>query len=86
MEITGSTELHKHMRFCFVQEIAKEEGFLKFLHDRYDDLRRRSAKRHVLIGEIEDLGARGVAVDCLKQTQARETDKLDALRDVLVET
>ncbi|GKA24694.1 hypothetical protein Tco_0710727 [Tanacetum coccineum] len=27
MEITGSTELHKRMRFWFVQEIAEEDGF-----------------------------------------------------------
>ncbi|GJZ27550.1 hypothetical protein Tco_0571803 [Tanacetum coccineum] len=89
MEITDSTKLHKHMRFWFVQEIAKEEGFLKFLHDRCDDMRRRSARRHVLIGEMEALGARGVAVDsldCLKQIQARETGKLAALIEVLAET
>ncbi|GJS42336.1 hypothetical protein Tco_0567379 [Tanacetum coccineum] len=46
----------------------------------------RSAKRLVLIGEIEALGARGMAVGCLKQTQARETDKLATLTDLLVET
>ncbi|GKC52944.1 hypothetical protein Tco_1075689 [Tanacetum coccineum] len=63
MEIIGSTELHKRMRFWFMQEISKEEGFLKFLRDRCDDLRRRSV-RH----------------------RARETDKLVALTEVLVET
>ncbi|GKF92146.1 hypothetical protein Tco_0278865, partial [Tanacetum coccineum] len=54
-----------------------------------DDLRRHRARRRVLIGEMEALGARGVAVDCLdclKQTQARETDKLAAWTEVLVET
>ncbi|GJR02192.1 zf-CCHC domain-containing protein [Tanacetum coccineum] len=65
IEIIGSTELHKHMRFWFVQEIAEEEGFLRFLCDRSDDLRRRRARRRVLIGEMEALGARGVAVDSL---------------------
>ncbi|GJU56864.1 hypothetical protein Tco_1234630 [Tanacetum coccineum] len=81
--------LHKRIRFWFVQEISKEEGFLNFLRDRCDDLRRRSARRHMLIGKIEALGARWVAVDslyCLKQTHARETDKLAALTEVLVET
>nr|GEW83833.1 hypothetical protein [Tanacetum cinerariifolium] len=71
MEITDSTELHKRMRLWFVQEIAEEEGFLNFLRDRCYDLRRRSAERRVLIGEMKALGARGVAVDsldCLKQT------------------
>ncbi|GJZ71562.1 hypothetical protein Tco_0635413 [Tanacetum coccineum] len=71
MEITDSTELHKRMRLWFVQEIAEEEGFLNFLRDRCDDLRRRNAERRVLIGEMEALGARGVAVDsldCWKQT------------------
>ncbi|GKB07543.1 hypothetical protein Tco_0835827, partial [Tanacetum coccineum] len=63
MEIIGSTELHKRMQFWFVQDIFEEEGFLKFLCDRCDDLRRRSAKR-----------------------RARETDKLVALTEVLVET
>nr|GEU72107.1 hypothetical protein [Tanacetum cinerariifolium] len=89
MEITGSTELHKRMRIWFVQEIAEEEGILRFLRDRYDELRRRSARRRVLIGEMETLEARGVAVDCLdclKQTQVRETDMLAALTEVLVET
>ncbi|GJR52443.1 hypothetical protein Tco_1402964 [Tanacetum coccineum] len=70
-------------------EITEEEGFLRFLRNRCDDLRRRSARSRVLIGEMEALEARGVAVvclDCLKQTQARETDKLAALIEVLVET
>ncbi|GJX35281.1 hypothetical protein Tco_0246838 [Tanacetum coccineum] len=88
MEITGYRELHKCMRFWFVQEIAKEEGFLNFLRGRCDDLRRRSARRRVLIGEMEALGAHEVAVDsldCLKKTQARETGKLAALIEVLAE-
>ncbi|GJV92482.1 hypothetical protein Tco_1540295 [Tanacetum coccineum] len=45
MKITDSTELHKCMRFWFVQEIAEEEGLLKFLRDRCDDLRRKNARR-----------------------------------------
>nr|GEX12781.1 hypothetical protein [Tanacetum cinerariifolium] len=65
IEITGSTELHKRMRFWFVQEIAEEEGLLKFLHDRCDDLRRKNVRRCVLIREMEALGERGVAVDSL---------------------
>nr|GEX99675.1 hypothetical protein [Tanacetum cinerariifolium] len=82
MEITDSTELHKRMRFWFVQEIVKEEGFVNFIRNRCDDLRRRNAMHHVLIGEMKALGDRMVAVDyldCLKQTQARETGKLAAL-------
>ncbi|GJZ04641.1 hypothetical protein Tco_0537916 [Tanacetum coccineum] len=89
MEITSSTVLHKRMRFWFVQEIAEEEGFPKFLRDHCDDLRRRNARRRLLIGEMEALGAREVAVDCLdclKQTQAREIDKFSALTEVLFET
>ncbi|GJR05577.1 hypothetical protein Tco_0528561 [Tanacetum coccineum] len=89
MEITGSTELHKRMRFLFVQEIAEEEGLLKFLRDCYDDLRRKSVRRRVLIREMESLGEHGVAVDsleCLKQTHARETAKLTDLTDVMAET
>ncbi|GJZ54163.1 hypothetical protein Tco_0609048 [Tanacetum coccineum] len=89
MEITASTKLHKYMRFWFVQEITEEEGLLKFLHDRCDDLRRKSARRRVLIREMEALGERGVAVDsfeCLKQTHARETVKLIGLTDVMAKT
>nr|GEV88767.1 hypothetical protein [Tanacetum cinerariifolium] len=89
MKITGSTKLHKRIRFWFVQEIAEEEGLLKFLHDRCDDLRRKSARRRVLICEMKDLGERGVAVDsleCLKKTHARETAKLTGLIDVMAET
>ncbi|GJX85036.1 hypothetical protein Tco_0335810 [Tanacetum coccineum] len=89
MEIIGSTELHKRMRFWFVQVIAEEEGFLNFLRGRCGDLRSRSTRRRVLIGEMEALGSRGVifdSLDCLKQTQARETDKLVVLTEVLVET
>ncbi|GKD12665.1 hypothetical protein Tco_1197072, partial [Tanacetum coccineum] len=89
MEITGLTELHKRMRFWFVQEITEEEGLLKFIHDRCDDLRRKSARRHVLIREMEALGERGVVVDsleCLKQTHARKTIKLAGLTDVMAET
>nr|GEZ25609.1 hypothetical protein [Tanacetum cinerariifolium] len=68
-------------RFWFVQEIVEEEGLLKFLRDRCDYLRRKSARRHVLIFEMEALGERRVAVDsleCLKQTHAREIAKLAA--------
>ncbi|GJT56027.1 hypothetical protein Tco_0991081 [Tanacetum coccineum] len=89
MEITGSTQLHKHMWFWFVQNSAEEEGLLKFLRDRCDDLRRKSDRRCVLIREMEALGERGVAVDsleCLKQTYARETAKLAGLTDVMAET
>ncbi|GJX75337.1 hypothetical protein Tco_0313932 [Tanacetum coccineum] len=89
MEITGSTELHKRMRFWFVQEIAEEEGLLKFLRDRCDDLRRKNARRRVLIREMEALGERGVAVDSLeslKQTHDRETAKLAALTDAIAES
>ncbi|GJR17036.1 hypothetical protein Tco_0965563 [Tanacetum coccineum] len=76
MDITGSTNLHKRMRFWFVQEIAEEEGLLKFLRDRCDDLRRKNVRHRVLIHEMEALGEHGVAVDSLeslKQTHARET-------------
>ncbi|GJZ92145.1 hypothetical protein Tco_1298688 [Tanacetum coccineum] len=89
MEITGSTELYKRMRFWFVQEIAEKEGLLRFLNDRCDDLRRKSARRCVLIRKIEALGDRRVVVDyleCLKQTHTRETAKLTSLTDVMAET
>ncbi|GJW92657.1 retrotransposon protein, putative, ty1-copia subclass [Tanacetum coccineum] len=92
VEITGSTELHKCIRFWFVQEIAKEEGLLKFIHDRYDDLRRKNARRRMLIREMEALGEHGVVVDSfdslesLKQTHARETAKLATLPDAIVES
>ncbi|GJR88752.1 hypothetical protein Tco_0212763 [Tanacetum coccineum] len=62
---------------------------LKFLRDRCDDLRRKSARRRVLIREMEALGERGVGVDslkCLKQTHVKETAKLVALTDVMAET
>nr|GEY16605.1 putative ribonuclease H-like domain-containing protein [Tanacetum cinerariifolium] len=89
MEITGSTELHKRMQFWFVQEIAEEEGLLNFLRDRCDELRRKNARRRILIRKMEALGERGVAVDSLessKQTHARETAKLAALTDSIAET
>ncbi|GJV59596.1 hypothetical protein Tco_1465696 [Tanacetum coccineum] len=89
MEITGSTKLHKRMRLWIVQEIAEEEGLLKFLRDRCDDLRRKNARRRVLIREMEALEERGVAVDSLeslKQTHARETAKLAALTDAIAES
>ncbi|GJT34708.1 hypothetical protein Tco_0925127 [Tanacetum coccineum] len=53
-----------------------------------DDLRRKNARRRVLIREMEALGERGVAVDSLeslKQTHARETAKLAALTDAIVD-
>nr|GEW26727.1 reverse transcriptase domain-containing protein [Tanacetum cinerariifolium] len=89
MEITGSTELHKRTWFWLVQEIAEEEGLLKFLRDRCDDLRRKNTRRRVLIREMEALGKRGVVVDSLeslKQTHGRETAKHAALTDVIAES
>ncbi|GKE24919.1 hypothetical protein Tco_1436431, partial [Tanacetum coccineum] len=76
-------------RLWFVQEITEEEGLLKFLHDRFDELRRKSVRRRVLIREMEALEERGVGVDsleCLKQTHARETAKLAGLTDVMAQT
>ncbi|GKA40217.1 hypothetical protein Tco_0732810 [Tanacetum coccineum] len=73
----------------FVQEIFEEEGVLKFLRDRCNDLRRKNARLRVLIHEMEALGERGVAVDSLeslKQTHARETAKLAALTDAIAES
>ncbi|GKD13961.1 hypothetical protein Tco_1198368 [Tanacetum coccineum] len=52
-------------------------------------MRRRRARRRVLIGEMEALEARGVVVDsldCLKQTQARETNMFATLTEVLAKT
>nr|GEW64207.1 hypothetical protein [Tanacetum cinerariifolium] len=69
MEIIGSTELHKRMR--------------------YDDLRRKNARRRVLIHEMEALREREVAIDSLeslKQTHSRENAKLAALTDAIVES
>nr|GEU33056.1 hypothetical protein [Tanacetum cinerariifolium] len=88
-EITSSTELHKRMRFWFVQEIAEEEGLLKFLRDQCNDLRWKNARRRVLIREMEAFGERWVAVDyleSLKQIHARETAKLAALTDAIAES
>ncbi|GJS80281.1 hypothetical protein Tco_0730162 [Tanacetum coccineum] len=70
-------------------EIAEEEGLLNFLRDRCHDLRRKNARRRMLIREMEALGERGVAVDSLeslKQTHARETAKLAALTDTIAES
>nr|GEW35400.1 hypothetical protein [Tanacetum cinerariifolium] len=71
------------------KEIAEEEGLLKFLRDRCDDLRRKNVRRRVLIREMEALGERGLAVDSLeylKQTHARETAKLASLTDAIAES
>nr|GEW74901.1 hypothetical protein [Tanacetum cinerariifolium] len=89
IEITGSTELHKRMRFWFVEEIAEEEGLLKFLRDRCDDLSRKNARLCDLLREMEALGERGVAIDSLeslKQTHARETAKLADLIDAIAKS
>ncbi|GJV20821.1 hypothetical protein Tco_1369841 [Tanacetum coccineum] len=53
------------------------------------DLRRKSARRRVLIRKMEALGDCGVGIDSLeslKQTHARETAKLAGLTDVIAET
>nr|GEU62399.1 glycoside hydrolase, family 79 [Tanacetum cinerariifolium] len=71
------------------EEIVEEEGLLKFLRERCDDLRRKRARHRVLIRDMEALGDRGMAVDSLeslKQTHARETTKLAGLTDVMAET
>nr|GEU57965.1 hypothetical protein [Tanacetum cinerariifolium] len=68
---------------------AEEEGLLRFLRDRCDGLRRKNARCHVLIREMEALGERVVAVDSLeslKQTHAREIAKLTALTDAIAES
>nr|GEX90129.1 ankyrin repeat-containing protein At5g02620-like [Tanacetum cinerariifolium] len=72
-----------------ISKTVEEEGLLKFLHDRCDDLRRKNAMHRVLIREMKALGEPGVVVDsleCLKQTHARETAKLSSLTYVMAET
>nr|GEV34580.1 reverse transcriptase domain-containing protein [Tanacetum cinerariifolium] len=79
----------KFSKWSEESEIAEEEVLLKFLRNRYDGLRRKNARRRVLIREMEALGERGVAVDSLKslkQTHARETTKLAALPGAIVES
>ncbi|GKC42326.1 hypothetical protein Tco_1060048, partial [Tanacetum coccineum] len=72
----------------FVHEIAEEEGLLKVIRDCCGGLRRKNARRRVLIRKNEALGERGVAVDsleCLKKTHDRETAKFAALTNAIAE-
>nr|GEW73089.1 hypothetical protein [Tanacetum cinerariifolium] len=82
-------KLFKNYSKEFGQEIAEEEGLLKFLNDRCDDLRRKNDRRRVLIRKMEALEEPGVAVDSLetlKETHARETTKLSALKYAIAES
>nr|GEV56858.1 hypothetical protein [Tanacetum cinerariifolium] len=84
MEITGSTKLHKRMRFWFVQEIAEEEGLLKFLCDRCDDLRRKNTRRRVLIREMEDSRENAIAESLAGiHEKERHVAKLDLMISLL---
>nr|GEV13618.1 hypothetical protein [Tanacetum cinerariifolium] len=84
--LAGYHEKERHQRN---ESIAEEEGLLKFLRNRCDDLRRKNARCRVLIHEMEALKERRVAVDSLeslKQTHARETAKLAALTGAIAES
>ncbi|GJQ95337.1 hypothetical protein Tco_0872659 [Tanacetum coccineum] len=60
MEITGSTELHKRMRFWFVQEIAEEEE-RGVADDSLESLKQTHARETAKLAALTDVIAESLA-------------------------
>nr|GEV79112.1 hypothetical protein [Tanacetum cinerariifolium] len=58
IEITGSIELHKRMRFWFVQEIAEEEGVVV---DSLESLKQTHARETAKLAALTDAIAESLA-------------------------
>nr|GEW78357.1 hypothetical protein [Tanacetum cinerariifolium] len=87
MEVVDSSRLNDRMRVWFVQVIAEEEAFARFLCDRCAGLRKNISKSQQLIVKFEALGEREDALTCLdlmREVVRRDSAKLAGLEQMLV--
>ena len=86
MNLSGSTNLHDKMRLWFVQQATEDSSFSNLLFVCCQHLRRVMNKNHIMMVDMEALGDRGVAVNCLealRKTQSRHRAMLELLEDLL---
>lgn len=87
-EACGSNRLEHCFRFLFMQEASENEGFIRLLDEKCDDVRHRMQKRRELINE----GQKGFSVfdpvsgdglQCMQEAQYTDGQILAALMHVL---
>ncbi|GKD46958.1 hypothetical protein Tco_1271603 [Tanacetum coccineum] len=87
MKVVDSSRLNERMRVWFVQAVAEEEVFARFLRDRCAGLRKSISKSQQLIAELEALGERGDALtslELMREVVGRDSAKLAGLEQMLV--
>ena len=88
MNLSGSTNLHDKMRLWFIQQATEDSAFANLLFMCCQHLRRVMNKNRIMMVDMESLGNRGVAVDCLealRKTQNRHKAMLEVLEALLDE-
>ncbi|PWA36694.1 hypothetical protein CTI12_AA597250 [Artemisia annua] len=86
MDLSGSTNLHDKMRLWFVQQATECTAFANLLFVCCQHLRRVMNKNRIMMVDMESLGNRGVAEDCLealRKTQDRHKSMLALLEGLL---
>ena len=80
--LSGETEIPKVMKIFFEQQIAEEEAFTKYIHDKIADVKASLTRVRTTIHEMErksDKDAWKDAIDCFKETKDRLELKLSRL-------
>lgn len=88
MKLAGSANLNDRMRLWFVKQADEELALGNLLFVCCEHMRRVMAKNRIMTVDLEALGNRGVATDCLdalRTTQTRHKAMLEVLTDMLAQ-
>nr|GEZ90139.1 hypothetical protein [Tanacetum cinerariifolium]GFA09499.1 hypothetical protein [Tanacetum cinerariifolium] len=72
--LSGKTKRPKVMKIFFEQQIAKEEAFTKYIHDKIADVKASLTRVRTTIHEMESKSDKDDwkdAIDCFKETKDR---------------
>ncbi|GKC64659.1 hypothetical protein Tco_1097257, partial [Tanacetum coccineum] len=89
LKVTDSFRLQDRMKVLFIQKLAEEEAFARFLYDQCVGLTMTNNKNQRLIEELEALGERRDTMRCLdhmREIIARDYAKLGVLEQLLAGT
>nr|GEY37853.1 hypothetical protein [Tanacetum cinerariifolium] len=88
MDLSDECEVPKFMSFFFLQKIAEEKAFANILRDQADHVRSCLEKLHVMIYEMQKVRSTlgNDSLDCLRESQQMENNKLKVLTDLIAQT
>ncbi|GJU48775.1 hypothetical protein Tco_1218330 [Tanacetum coccineum] len=88
MDLSGESEVPKFMSFFFLQQIPEEKAFANMLRDHADHVRSCLEKLHITICEMQMVCSLvgNDSLECLRESQEMENNKLKALTDLMAQT